>query len=93
MTGPAPVVLFSTDLVDEVEVEMKMVGRVEGLAVLSLVNWEVFSVSWLWVELVSIEGTVVVGLLAGLVTTIVADDVASRCSSVVDFVPNVELFS
>lgn len=58
-----------------------MVGRVEGWLVSLLVNWEVFPVFWLWVELINIEGTVVIGLPAGL-ATIVADVVA-----------NVELFT
>lgn len=69
-----------------------MVGRVEGWVGSLLVNWEVFPVFWLWVELINIEGAVVIGLLAGP-ATIVADVVASCCSSVVDFVPNVELFT
>lgn len=70
-----------------------MVGRVAGWVVSSLMNWEVFPVFWLWVELINIEGTVVIGLLAGLVATIGADVAASCCSSVVDFVPNVEPFT
>lgn len=54
--------LFSTAVVDVVASEMLVdcVGLVDGWIVLSLVDWEVvvFAVSWLWVEILNIGGTV-----------------------------------
>lgn len=77
--------LFSTGLVDVVEVEMSSVdlsGLVEVWILSSLVNSKVVSVVCFWPELVSIKDTTEDGVLVGLVATFVGDTVSLNCVSV-----------